>query len=198
MVEDEGGFSGVGRGRVLAVRLVGTCFGLLGGVAALVGVFWIIEVFRSGGRVGAAPEGLAETVFRVGVPVVISVAGTWFFFRVGQGLRRGSRLARWIAVVLLVPACIPPLVLLFHAIRGGMYAGVAFALVLLAPPASASLLLTDWKTDVLFRPKGAALAERIEAAPTASGSAVGLILKVVLLVLGFVATIVLLADSQRP
>lgn len=198
MVEDGGGLADVGRGRILAIRFMGTCFGFLGGVAALAGVFGIIEAFRFYNLVDPAFRGIAGILQTIGVPVLIGVAGTWLFFGIGRGLRHGSPLARRVAAVLLVLACIPPLVLLFQAVRAEVYAGAALALLILAPPAAGSLLLTDWETDRHFRPKGAVLVDEVAPVAGSNGSAVELILKGVWLLFGLVATIVILNLVRSP
>lgn len=192
MIDDESEIPRAGRGRLLALRLVATCFGVLGGITGLVGAYWVLQAFWSGRRTEAASGGPAEMVETLIVPIVVMVAGTWFFYRIGRGLRQRSRAARWAAVGLLVPACVPPLTLFFLAIRGGILVGAALALMLLIPPASGSLLLTSWKTDTLFRAEKAALSE--ESRP--SNSVEGMVLKMVLLAFALVLTLALVAISQ--
>src|SRR5262249_27437786 len=133
-----------------------------------------------------------ETLKILGTPVLLSVLGFWFLYRVGRGLQRRSPVARWAAVALLVPACIPPLVLFFSAVRNGAHSGAAFAIGLLFPPAAGAWLLSAATTDRLFRPKGPALV----ADSPKDGASTRIGAKVFLLAVGVVMMIVLIVMSR--
>jgi hypothetical protein len=195
MVGDDVELSLVGRGRVIAIRLVGMFFRFLAGVAGLTGVFWIAASYKDALGLSAGSDGLLPTFARLITPVAVSVLGTWFLRRVDQGLSRGSPTSRWAAVCLLVPACIPPLVYFFSAVRAGSPAGAALTLLLLIPPTFATLVLADWRTDPLFGSKAVAVAGAATAAPVGSSSP---LLKIVVVVLGLVATIALLVFNNQP
>jgi hypothetical protein len=185
----------VGRGRVIAVRLVGVFFKFLAGVAGLTGIFWIAASYKDALGLSADSDGLLPTFARLITPVAVSVLGTWSLRRVGQGLSRGSRASRWAAVCFLVPACIPPLVYFFSAVGAGSPAGAALTLLLLIPPTFAILVLADWRADPLFGSKAATIAGAATVAPVGSASP---LLKIVIVVLVLVATIALLVVNSRP
>jgi hypothetical protein len=50
-----------------------------------------------------------------------------------------------------VPACVPPLVVLFLAVRGGAYLAAALAFTVFMIPAAYTLLLAATSSDLLFR-----------------------------------------------
>jgi hypothetical protein len=169
------------------VKVVGTCFSLLGGLAGLGGALWVVDSFRRVAGAGAVQDETFQTLKALGIPVLVSVLGVWLLIAIGRGLNRGSPLARWGALALLVTACVPPLVLFFSAVRGGEGTDAACALAFLLPPAGGSLLLSRSSTDLLFRAKGGAI---LDATPA------GLVARLLFMVLGLVAIIVLMALAR--
>jgi len=85
----------------------------------------------------AAPNETIRTLGILWKPVIFSVVLGWLLFDVGRGLRRFLPWARRGALVFLVPACVPPLVVFFSAMRAGAYPEATLAVLVLALPALA-------------------------------------------------------------
>jgi hypothetical protein len=178
-----------GRRRMRAIRFLGTFFRVLAGVTGSVGVLWLIATFRTATWMRVGDHELLTTIGMLGLPMATMVAGTWLLFRIGRGLRDGSPIARWTAVALITPCCIPPLVLFFSAVRNGVYPGAAVAIALLIPPAWAVLLLSASSTDPLFGWKAPVVAAGPAKGPSATETIVESAMK--LMVAIFVMTVVL-------
>ena len=143
-------------------------------------------------RLGPVQDETFETLKILATPVLLSAFVCWSLFGVGRGVLRHSAFARWAAVALLVPTCIPPLVLFFSAVRNGAHSGAALAVGLLIPPAAGAWLLSGTKTDRLFRPKDLAV---VALSPEARMST-GMAAKFFLMSIGVVVMIVLLVMSR--
>ncbi len=175
----------------------GACFVFLAIVAAGLGIAWIAVSFQSATRVRAEADELMQTVKLIAMPVVLSVCGFWFLFGIGRGLGRRSPIARWAAVAVLGPACIPPLLFFYRAMRAEVYSGAVCAVAFLFPPAAGALLLTASKTDLLFHPKYPALAGDLRGSSPVAPTRMGLAAKVGLVVIGLAVTIALLVLSSQ-
>jgi hypothetical protein len=156
----------------VVIRTVGSCFLLVALVAIVLGLIWMDNAF-----IAIRGEGLVKGLEDFGryllpvqmereearlrwvvvPPVVFALLLLMFFYRIGRGLRRLSPWARWSALVLLLPACIPPLVLFFVALRAGVYFAALWPLVMLIIPASGALALALPQSDALFSKRYRAL-----------------------------------------
>ncbi len=137
MIEREAELEIDHRGRLMAVRGLGKAFIVLASISALVGILWVADSFRRAIRHDPMPNETTTTVGMLLVPVAISVVVAWLLFRLGQELQRLAPWSRWAAMSVLVPACIPPLVFFFSAVRGEVYERAALMLALAIPPALA-------------------------------------------------------------
>jgi len=176
--------------RECAVIVLGWFFSCLAVVAVAVGLVCVAGMFQRGKNAieFAALNALARRVLptggdnempwlliTVGIPVLLAVVSAWLFLRLGQGLRRQSAAARWVALLLLAPLSVPPLVLLFQATWGRAYWVVAAAAVILAVPAGYALLLAAPACDPLFRPEYSALARATPLRYAETASKLGVI-----------------------
>jgi hypothetical protein len=85
-------------------------------------------------------------------PVVFAAILFMCVYRIGRGLGRLSASARWPALVFLLPACVPPLVIFFATLRAGAYWAVVWPLFMLIIPAGGALALSLAQCDVVFSP----------------------------------------------
>ena len=184
------------RGRLMAVRALGKAFIVLASISALVGILWVADSFRSAIRHDPMPNETTTTVGMLLVPVAISVVVAWLLFRIGQGLQRHAPWSRWAAVAVLVPACIPPLVFFFSAVRGEVYERAALMLALAIPPALGALLLASSAADLLFSPKSVEQCKDAHAYPSWTGSRAGLVIKLFITLVTLAALIAMIALSH--
>jgi hypothetical protein len=182
--------------RELAIQTLGVGFQWLAVVPAAIGFIRVVELFDGAdnshliGLLGdwsrsalilPRENGFTGLLLPVGLPVVIGVASGWVCFRLGQRLKQHSPWARWVAVVLLAAACVPPLTLFFQAYWGRAYGMAAGTLVIAAIPAGLALTLSTSASDAIFTPEyrtllGTATLRRDErSAPADLLSTIGLI-----------------------
>jgi hypothetical protein len=158
-------FTLVHRALEVVIRTVSSCFLLVALVAIVLGLIWVdnaviairgeglLKAFEDFGRyLLPAQMDREEARLRwvVVPPVVFGLVIMMLFYRIGRGLRRLSPWARWSALVVLLPACVPPLVLFFAALRAGESLAAIWPLVMLIVPASGALALSLSQSDVLF------------------------------------------------
>jgi hypothetical protein len=196
-VEAEFEFATERRLRLAAVRGLGTGFMILAPLWALAGVVWIGHAFGKATLQQAVPNELAATAVVFLAPVALWVIGASFLLQIGRGLRRLLPWARWAALVILVPACVPPAMYFFSASRAGSYACEVLSLAILAPIALGALLLASLKTDLIFSPKYKEAAQRFQPYRLRPESQVSLGVKVVVIALSLVAMILLITLLHR-
>jgi hypothetical protein len=184
------------RGRLMAVRALGKTFTVLASISALVGILWVADSFRSAIRQDPRPNETTGILGMLLAPVALAVGAPWLLFRIGQGLQRLASWSRWAAVAVLVPACIPPLVFFFSAVRGQVYERAALMLALTIPPALGALLLASSAADPLFNPKSKEARKDSYGYPSWIGSRSGLVIKVFMTVITLAAMIALIALSH--
>jgi hypothetical protein len=185
------------RFRLAALQSLGTGFIIIASLWALSGALWIAQSFGRAVLQKAVPNELAVTAQGFVAPVAVTVIGSLVLLRVGRGLRRLLPWARWVALVILVPACIPAAVYFFGAARAGSYEYEALSLAILAPLALSALLLASLKTDLIFSPKYRAAARGSQANRLRAESQASLGVKVVVIALSLVAMIVLITLLHR-
>lgn len=197
MIVHDPEFAGVGRFRPIAIQLLATCFVLLAAFAGLAGLIGVVQMFQGSRLARGQAASFGATLATLLVPVVVLVAGTWFLFRIGRGLRRYDPRARWAAVALLAIACVPPLTLAFAAARGGSSGGVVLSMVVLIPTAWAALMLSSARTDSLFAANGPAAID-LEIGPASEAVRAGPLLKLALAAFVVLLMIVLISMTRRP
>jgi hypothetical protein len=185
------------RFRLAALKSLGTGFVIVASLWALSGALWIAHTFGRAVLQQAVPNELAATAQGFLAPVAITVIGALVLLRVGRGLRRLVPWARWAALVILVPACIPPAVYFFSAARARSNEYVALSLALLAPLALSALLLASRKTDLILSPKYRAAAQASQTYRLGAESQASFRVKVVVIALSLVAMIVLIILFHR-
>jgi hypothetical protein len=189
------------------VRILGSCFSFFGVITILLGLVWIAEVFGIVNDVGVV-KGIEDSVREafpsqadnqffqllrvVAPPVLFMVVFAWLLFRIGRGLRQLSPRARWAALAFLVPACVPPLVVFFVAVRVRAVFTGAGAVLMLIIPAAGSLALSVSSSDLIFSPGYRAL---VGPEPGPLAQFVSKII-VFLLCMGLLVTIALISSGS--
>jgi hypothetical protein len=185
-----------------AIRTLGVVCYALATAAVVIGLGCVEQLFHRGNSAGfvtrlesfarvitpgQADDTFVRVLIVVAIPVVPAVGIAWFFGRLGHGLRSHSSSARWLAVAILVPVCIPPLVRFFQAMAGGAYVAMAVALLIVFLPASFVLLLSTSGSDILFGPE-----YRSDVSARPCSSVYDLALKVAAISLGMIGTVAFL------
>lgn len=184
------------RGRIIAVTGLGKAFVLLAVICGLPGIFWVAEVFHTAMREDRAANELTTPLRFLLGPVAVSTVGFWLLVRIGRGLQRFSPWSRRAALAVLVPACVPPLVLFFGAVQGGLPVQASLMLGLLATPVLGSFLLASSETDQHFTLKDREAAEESLADPPRMGLLAGFAVKFLFVAISLGAMIVLASLSR--
>ncbi len=184
------------RARECLIRALGSCFIVLAAGTTILGLVALVHGFLKATLIEQAPDETLRTVVLIGVPLVVSLLLGWLQFRLGQGLRKLTPLARSVALVLLVPACVPPLVVFFHAVRAGALPEAALSLLGLAVLAGASLLLGSAGTDCLFSPEYRAISRDPPHFFPNTHPGLAILFRVLIMVIGTIVAILILARNR--
>jgi hypothetical protein len=172
-----------------------TGFILAASLAGLAGLLWTAQSIRSIVRQDAVPGGTGSVAIALLVPIATTLVVFLFLFRIGTGLKRLAPGSRWVALSLLVLACIPLLVTFFEAVRNRDDVAGGWLTGLLLVPAAGSLFLASSGLDPLFGTKSRAVLATSIKDGTLAGPSSATHIKFVIAILAAAAILALVLFS---